>query len=132
MHFLIDAHNGIAIYDQIARQLKFAIARDVIQSGEMVPSVRELSKQLAVNPNTVARAYRDLQNDGVLSPIRGTGLQITADAKLICQSDREALIHERMRSVLQEAYQSGLSSSAIQDSVNQLIHELSHQSGDHA
>ena len=131
MHFLIDAHNGIAIYDQIARQLKFAIARDVIQGGEMVPSVRELSKRLAVNPNTVARAYRDLQNDGVLSPIRGTGLQITADAKSICQSDREALIRERLRSVLQEAYQSGLSTSVIQDSVNQLVHELSQTEGDH-
>lgn len=132
MHFLIDAHNGIAIYDQIARQLKFAIARDVIQGGEMVPSVRELSKQLAVNPNTVARAYRDLQNDGVLSPIRGTGLQITADAKSICRADREALIRERLRSVLQEAYQSGLSASAIQDTVNQLVHEFSQPEGDHA
>jgi GntR family transcriptional regulator len=132
MHFLIDAHNGIAIYDQIARQLKFAIARDVIQSGEMVPSVRELSKKLAVNPNTVARAYRDLQNDGVLSPIRGTGLQITADAKSICQTDRESLIRERLRSVLQEAYQSGLSTSAIQNTVNQLIQELSQREGDNA
>lgn len=132
MHFLIDAHNGIAIYDQIARQLKFAIARDVIQSGEMVPSVRELSKKLAVNPNTVARAYRDLQNDGVLSPIRGTGLQITADAKSICRTDRESLIQERLRSVLQEAYQSGLSTSAIRESVNQLVQELSQQQGDQA
>lgn len=132
MHLLIDAHNGIAIYDQIARQLKFAIARDVIQSGEMVPSVRELSKKLAVNPNTVARAYRDLQNEGILSPIRGTGLQITAEAKSICQSDRETLIRERLRSVLQEAYQSGLSTAAIQESVNQLTQELSQNEGDHA
>lgn len=132
MHFLIDAHNGIAIYDQIARQLKFAVARDVIQGGEMVPSVRELSKQLAVNPNTVARAYRDLQNDGVLSPIRGTGLQITAEAKSICQSDREFLIHDRLRSVLREAYQSGLSTSAIQETVHQLIQELSQHEGDRA
>jgi len=130
MHFLIDAHNGIPIFDQIARQMKFAVARGVLRSGEMVPSVRELSKQLAVNPNTVARAYRDLQNDGVLATVRGTGLEVTENAKSICQADRESLIRDRLESVLQEARQSGLSATAIKQNVNDLLQNLSQSEGD--
>jgi len=132
MHFLIDAHNGIAIYDQIARQMKFAVARGVLRSGEMVPSVRELSKQLAVNPNTVARAYRVLQEDGVFSALRGTGLEITSEAKAICQSERESLIRERLESVLHEARQSGLSATAIKQHVNDLLQHLAQSEGDSA
>ena len=62
----IDASSGLAIYDQIVRQIKFAIASEAVLPGELVPSVRELAKQVAVNPNTVARAYRELQAENVL------------------------------------------------------------------
>ena len=52
-----------------------------LRTGEMVPSVRELARELAINPNTVARAYRQLQDDGVLETVRGTGLSITSAAR---------------------------------------------------
>ena len=55
-----------------------------------MPSVRELARDLTVNPNTVARAYRELQADNVLQPLRGTGLEITAVAPKKCQADRAA------------------------------------------
>jgi hypothetical protein len=53
--FHIDPHNGLAIYDQIVRQVKFAVAGGVLKSGELVPSVRELARELAINPNTIAK-----------------------------------------------------------------------------
>ena len=59
MFFHIDPSNGLAIYSQIVRQIKFAVAGEALRPGEMVPSVRELARELAVNPNTVSRAYRD-------------------------------------------------------------------------
>ena len=62
----IDTSNGLAIYEQVVRQLKFAVASGKLRRGELVPSVRELSKQLAINPNTVSRAYRQLQDEDVL------------------------------------------------------------------
>ena len=57
----IDAGNGIPIYEQIERQVKFSIANGSLLVGERLPSVRELAVQAAVNVNTVARAYRELQ-----------------------------------------------------------------------
>jgi GntR family transcriptional regulator len=77
----VDAGNGLAVYDQIVRQVKFAVADGVLRSGELVPSVRELARDLAINPNTVARAYRELQNDGVLETVRGTGLSVSPAAR---------------------------------------------------
>jgi GntR family transcriptional regulator len=109
----VDPSNGIAIYDQIVRQVKFAVASDALKPGNLVPSVRELARDLTVNPNTVARAYRALQADDVLQPLRGTGLEITPTAPKRCLADRAALIRARLRSVLAEARQSGLDADEV-------------------
>lgn len=101
----IDALNGVPIYEQIGRQVKYAVANGALLVGEHVPSVRELATQLAVNPNTVARAYRELQQAGVLVPIRGTGLAIAPDALQKCREDRLEIVRERIRSVVLEAQQ---------------------------
>src|SRR5436190_23896415 len=105
MFFHIDPHNGLAIYDQIVRQLKFAVAGGVLKVSELVPSVRELARELAINPNTVARAYRELQNDRVLETVRGTGLEVAAGAVERCRNERVKLIRARLRQALGEARQ---------------------------
>ena len=79
------------IYGQIADQVKFAVAAGVLRPGDLVPSVRELSKQLVVNPNTVARAYRELQGEGLLEAVRGTGLQVAEAAAERCREERRAI-----------------------------------------
>ncbi len=114
MLFHIDAHNGLAVYDQIVRQVKFAVADGAIRSGELVPSVRELARELAINPNTVARAYRELQDDGVLETVRGTGLAVAANARRQCQAERAKLIRARLKLVLDEAQHSGLEVTEIE------------------
>lgn len=115
MFLHIDAHNGLAVYDQIVRQVKFAVADGTLTAGEMVPSVREMAKELAINPNTVARAYRQLQDEGVLAVVRGTGLAVESGARRGCQADRKRLIRERLNDVLTEAHLSGLDDNEIQD-----------------
>ena len=77
MQFRIDVDNGISIYEQIVRQVKFSIAEGSLVAGQIVPSVRELAKQLALNPNTVQRAYMELQNDNVLETMRGRGMAVS-------------------------------------------------------
>lgn len=115
MFFHIDAHNGLAVYDQIVRQVKFAVADGTLTAGEMVPSVRELATELAINPNTVARAYRQLQDAGVLTAVRGTGLAVESGARRGCQADRKRLIRERLNDVLTEAHLSGLDEAQIRE-----------------
>jgi GntR family transcriptional regulator len=114
MFLHVDVRNGLAVYDQIVRQVKFAVADGALRSGDMVPSVRELARELAINPNTVARAYRQLQDDGVLEAVRGTGLSIAAAARRQCQAERTKLIRVRLRLVLEEALHSGLDTDDIE------------------
>jgi GntR family transcriptional regulator len=102
------------IYSQISDRVKYAVASGLLRPGDLVPSVRELSKQLLVNPNTVARAYRDLQAEGLLEAVRGTGLQVTAESLERCREARRHLVRERIRAVLLEARQSELGAEEIE------------------
>ncbi len=113
MLFHVDPHNGIPIYEQIARHLKFSIADGALAAGEHVPSVREMAVRLAVNPNTVARAYRDLQNEGVLELERGTGLAVTTQAPKLCKAARGEMVRQRLQSVFKEALQHGLTEDEL-------------------
>jgi GntR family transcriptional regulator len=108
MFLRIDPADGLPIYDQIVRQIKFAVARKALVLGDRVPSVRELARDLAINPNTVARAYQQLQAEGILSNVRGLGLEVAAGALETCRQDRRKLIQARVRQTLTEAQQSGL------------------------
>lgn len=124
MHLAIDTQNGLPIYEQIVRHVKFAVANQLLQIGEHVPSVRDMATRLAVNPNTVARAYRDLQAEGILTPIRGTGLAVTPDAVTRCRSDRLGMIRSRLQSVLKEAWQNGISADELRSLFNEELTRL--------
>ena len=113
MFFSINPSAGLPIYEQVVRQVKFAVAAEAIKAGELVPSVREVARMLALNPNTVARAYRQLQADGVLETVRGTGLQVAGAALELCRRERLDLIRRRLREVLTEARQSRLDDEEI-------------------
>lgn len=101
------------IYGQIADRLKFSMASGVLRPGELIPSVRELSKQLVVNPNTVARAYRDLQAEGLVEPVRGMGLQVSPGAAERCKADRAELVRRRLREAIEEARRSDMDPTEI-------------------
>lgn len=113
MFFQIDPQNGLAIYEQVVRQVKFAVAGEVLKAGELVPSVREVARELAINPNTVARAYRQLQDQNVLEAVRGTGLAVAPGAGARCRKERIELIGQRLRQTLVEAKQSRLDRSEL-------------------
>ena len=113
MFFSIDPSNGIAIYEQLVRQVKFAVADGVLIPGQLLPSVRTLSVQLANNPNTVAKAFQLLQSEGICESMRGRGLAIRADAVGACNQARRTLLEERLRSAITEALHGGLSTKEV-------------------
>ena len=110
----LNAADDRPIYGQIAERVKFAVAGGVLRPGDLVPSVRELSKQLVVNPNTVARAYRDLQTEGLLESVRGMGLQVAEEAPVRCRAARQELVRQRLRQAIEEARQSKMDPAEIE------------------
>jgi GntR family transcriptional regulator len=127
MFFQVDPANGVAIFDQVVRQVKFAVARGAIRPGNMVPSVRELAKELAINPNTVARAYQQLQSDGVLESVRGMGMEVASDAVKLCRAERQKIVQSRLRQALSEALQSGLEAEELRSLVERELNNLSRE-----
>ena len=121
MFFQIDFHNQLAIYDQVIRQVKFAVAAALLKEGELIPSVRELARELTINPNTVSRAYRQLLDDDVLASVRGTGLAVAAGARQRCQKERVELLRTRLQQVLTEAKQSRLDPQKLREMVEEQL-----------
>ncbi len=130
MFIHIDPTSELAIYDQIVRQVKFAVADEAVQSGELIPSVRELAREVAVNPNTVSRAYRQLQSDGVLESVRGTGLSVAQGASKQCRAERMTLIRDRLRQVLLEAKHSRLNGESLRELIEQELAVIEHVKGE--
>lgn len=124
MFVRVNATNGVPVYDQIARQVKFAVADGALTPGDLIPSVRELSKELAVNPNTVARAYRELQNDEIVESARGVGLAVRQGAAKTCRAHRSEWVRRRMRLALEEAFDAGLSSEQVEKLVGEELRKL--------
>ena len=99
----------VPIYEQIVRQVKLAVADGVLVGGQMVPSVRQLAGELAINPNTIAKAYQQLQGDLVLEPLRGRGMVVRRDSVNRCTKARDAIVADNVRQALSSAIAGGMS-----------------------
>ena len=110
------------IYVQIMDEIRRAIVLGTLRADEPLPSVRQLSSELRVNPNTVQQAYRELERDGVVYVLRGQGTYV-AEA-LSTQPDRDKLARSVAERALREAYRAGLSMRELVDAIQSLaVHE---------
>ena len=129
MQLSIEPNDGIPIFEQLVRQIKFAVAEGVLVPGQLVPSVRVLAKQLAVNPNTVQRAYQELQTEEVLESLRGRGIAVCPGAKRRCVSDRQTLLAERLRAVVEEAIRGGLEPERLREMFERAVKQSMRSDG---
>lgn len=113
----IDIHSSVAVYVQIENHVQFAIASGRLKAGDQLPSVRELSERLGVNPNTVAKAYRDLEVMGLLYTRRGMGVFVNKNIEVKCREDCRRRIIGRLHEVVAEAKAAGMVRKEILDIV---------------
>lgn len=109
----IDIHSSVAVYVQIENHVQFAIASGRLKPGDQLPSVRELSERLGVNPNTVAKSYRDLEVMGLLYTRRGMGVFVNKNIEQKCREDCRKRIISRLHEVCAEAKAAGLTRKEI-------------------
>lgn len=103
----------VPIYEQITAQVVFAVAAGDLSPGDRVPSVRDLAADLVVNPNTVVRAFQELERGGVLVARRGLGMEVSPDGPKLCRDRRKGLVLVRLREALREAASAGLSADEV-------------------
>lgn len=107
MQIHLEAKDGVPIYLQVMQQIKYLIASGRLQPGEELPSIRTLAEQLLVNPNTIARAYRELELAGVVEKRRTAGTYVSENGSPLARKERLKLINERIDRLLVEAFQMG-------------------------
>jgi GntR family transcriptional regulator len=115
----IQPDSPVAVYEQIVAQVTFAVAAGALRPGDFIPSVRDLANELYINPNTVAKAFGELEKNGVVEARRGRGTVIAAEAVDFCRKERLRIVRERIRDALREAVFSGLPVDEINSVVQQ-------------
>ena len=108
MQIHISVHDGVPIYLQIVNQVKYLVASDRLKDGEQLPPVRKLAEQLLVNPNTVARSYRELEQANILTARQGAGVFISGEVSPLALREKNRIVSERIDTLLAEAKQMNL------------------------
>ncbi len=119
--FHVDTSSPVAVYIQIENQIQFAIASGRIRKGQSLPSVRELSAQLEVNPNTITKAYRDLELRGLVHTRRGVGVTVTDTAMRLCKTSTRNLVVSHLRDAVAECVAAGLPPQEVRKLVTETI-----------
>jgi GntR family transcriptional regulator len=117
MEFSLDAKNGVPFYKQIILQVEMAIADGRLTRGDQLPTVRSLAVELKINPNTVAKAYSQLEIRGIVTTQQGTGTFVSDKKILISEIERERVLAELTRGFVTQAGAYGM---GIQDLVRSL------------
>jgi GntR family transcriptional regulator len=127
----IQPNSGEPIYQQRVRQLKHVIATGALQPGDQLPTVRELAEQLVINPNTVARAYRELFTAGLVEGTQGAGTFVKARSRVMKTTERESRIQPFIDQLVSEATLLGFDKRDIVRLVQRSIREREEELHDH-
>ena len=109
MKIQIDTKSGVPIYRQIIEQIKFAVARGQLSPGDRLATVRQLAVDLAVNPNTVVRSYRELELEGVIETQQGSGTFVGQERPAIDALERRRMLDQILTDLLARASSYGFS-----------------------
>lgn len=123
--FQLDLKSRKSIYEQIVDNTKELIIAGVLKEEEKLPSVRELSKTLTVNPNTIQKAYRELEHQGYLYTVSGLGTFVAARQDMPMDEKKINEIKEHCRSAISELYYLGFSLDMTRKLIEELLAERS-------
>jgi GntR family transcriptional regulator len=129
--FTVDPHTGVPIYLQLIEQVKRSVALGVLAAGERLPTVKQLATDLTINPNTVARAYRELERDGVIETNVGRGSFVSTNGA----GDRAAaaltdVASSAVDAAVREAKSMGLRRNQIRELFHQALERWYSSDGD--
>jgi len=113
MHIHLSPNDGVPIYLQIVNQVKYLVASGRLAADEELPPIRVLAEQLLVNPNTVARAYRELEMAGVVTKRRTAGTYVSSAGSPLAEPERLRILSERIDALLAEARQLGVRTTEV-------------------
>lgn len=124
MFITIDASSGLPIYVQIVNQIKTGIAMGRLLPEDPLPSVRQLATELAVNPNTVARAYLDLEYEGIIYKRQGAGTFVSRQGVEMSKNARRKVLSDLIEKALVEGVNLGLGERELRESFDMVLEKI--------
>jgi GntR family transcriptional regulator len=122
MQIHITTTDGVPIYLQVVNQVKYLVAAGRLTAGEELPPIRTLAEKLVVNPNTIARAYRELEVSGIVEKRRTAGTYVTDQGSPLARRERTKILSDRIDQLLAEA---GHMDVSLEDVIKLLEHRFS-------
>ena len=123
MHFKLNPASPVPIYSQIADQVRYAIAAGALKPDDELPSVRALATQHLINPNTVARAYLELEREGLVSKRRGTGTFVSPQAARLSEKKKVRIVVDLLDKALVQAMQLQVPNEQIREIFEERLRE---------
>ena len=124
MQFRIDNSSERPIYQQIIDQIKRDIALNKLQQGEKLPTVRQLASQLVINPNTIAKAYRQLERDGIIVTKAGAGAFVAELNSSLSRSVRRKIINQQLELIAVEAIHMQMDKKTLTELFNNTLEKF--------
>ena len=119
MQVHLSPRDGLPIYRQIVNQVKYLVAAGRLATGEELPPIRVLAEQLVVNPNTVARAYLELEREGIVTKRHGSGTYVSDGGSPLKRAERLKLVSQRADALLAEARHLNIQLEEVLDLIRQ-------------
>lgn len=113
IHFRLDPRSGLAPYRQLVDQVRQAVSLGLLRPGDRLPSVREVVTQVTINPNTVHRAYRDLEHEGVVEGRPGAGTYVARGASASASDKDRTILLAELRAWVGRARDTGIDHEGI-------------------
>lgn len=123
--FQLDLKSRKSIYEQIVDNVKELIIRGILKTDDKIPSVRELSKTLTVNPNTIQKSYRELEYQGYIYTVSGLGTFVSSPIEIQMDDKKISEVKDHMRGNIKELFYLGLSLDMIRKLMDGLLEERS-------
>ncbi|HHX50914.1 MAG TPA: GntR family transcriptional regulator [Clostridia bacterium] len=120
----IDPRSSQPIYEQIVEKIKENIIRGILQPGDKLPSVRELSAILTINPNTVSKAYQELEREKTIETLRGRGTFVSQDYRPRLDASKMYEMEECLRKVAIEAHYMGIEKERVLSMLASIFEEV--------
>lgn len=124
MEFTIDSSNRLPIWQQLAQQVRESIARGKLQPGDRLPSVRELSRTVVVNPNTIAKVYTELEREGILNTRPGLGAFVAQPSSEQTHKVRKERLQEALGLFLTEAVHLSFTAKDVVEIVSRQVKQF--------
>ena len=126
IEFHLDARSGVAPYLQIVQQVRQALLLGLLSKGDQLPTVKQVVAKVAINPNTVLKAYRELEHEGLVAPKPGVGTFVTRSLNETALTEHEPL-HQDLQKWLARARAAGLSEAGIEALFHTTVRETAEE-----